>query len=187
MKKISKYACLIALATTSSLIISCAGNKRAGDSLSPVSNFHAKQYAGEWHEVARLPNFFERDVVAAKATYRVQPDGNISVLNEGLKPDGEMTSIQGTAKPVGNTPEGEAKLEVRFDPFPASLFAGDYWVLDLNDAHTMAIVGSPNRKFLWLLAKDPSAQTDDFSAGLKRMQTQGFDVSQLIVNPKRLK
>jgi len=54
-----------------------------------------EKYAGEWHEVARLPNFFERNLVAAKATYELQKDGKISVHNEGVKQGGERTSICG--------------------------------------------------------------------------------------------
>lgn len=154
--------------------------------LPTVKNFAPAEYAGEWHEIARLPNFFERDLVAAKATYRLLPDGNVSVFNEGLKADGQRTEIRGKAVAVGNTPNGEAKLKVRFDVFPASLFAGDYWILDLNDEHTRAIVGSPNRKFLWLLSKNPNSRPDDFSDGIARMKTHGFAIDELVVNPKRI-
>lgn len=155
--------------------------------LPTVKNLEIAQYAGEWHEIARLPNFFERGLVAASATYGALPDGNISVLNEGLKANGETTSISGKATPVGKTPDGEAKLKVRFNKFPASLFAGDYWILDLNDAHTHAIVGSPNRKLLWLLSKEPTSQPADFEKGIKRMKTQGFPMDTLITNPKRVR
>ena len=165
----------------------CACTPSSKEPLSTVKNFSPEKYAGEWHEVARLPNFFERKLVAAKATYGLVEDGKISVYNEGLKAGGEKTSIQGLATPVRNTPRDEAWLKVRFYRFPANLFAGDYLILDLDDAHTRAIVGSPNRKFLWLLAKDSNATLDDFSTGMKRMQVQGFDMSELIVNPKRLK
>ncbi|MBT8045084.1 MAG: lipocalin family protein [Verrucomicrobiae bacterium] len=162
-------------------------NKGSQAPLTTVNHFSPKKYAGQWHEIARLPNFFERGVVAARATYQVLPDGRLSVFNEGLKANGKRTSIRGIATPVGRTPDGEAKLKVRFNRFPASLFAGDYWVLDLNRAHTHAIVGSPNRKFLWLLSKDPTATPLDFSKGIERMKTNGFRLDQLITNPRRIK
>lgn len=164
----------------------CACTPASDPSLSTVKNFKLDKYAGQWHEIARLPNFFERHLVAARATYGLLPDGKISVYNEGLKEGGKRTSIRGAAIPVGATPKGEAKLEVRFNRFPASLFAGDYWILDLNDAHTHAIVGSPNKKYLWLLSKDPKATPADFADGVKRMKAKGFDMSKLIVNPKRI-
>jgi len=176
---------LTGLLLLSLLICSCTHS--AQPPLATVTNFSPEKYAGKWHEVARLPNFFERGVVAAKATYAVRPDGKISVYNEGLRTNGKRTSIRGVATVIGNTPIGEAKLGVRFHRFPASLFTGDYWILDLNDTHTRAIVGSPNRKFLWLLAKDPNNTADDFSLGIKRMKEVGFAIEGLIHNPRRIK
>lgn len=165
----------------------CATMRKSQQPLPTVKNFSPEKYVGTWHEVARLPNSFEKNLVAARATYGKMADGKISVHNEGLKSGGEKTEIRGAATPVGSTPRGEAKLKVRFDPFPASLFAGDYWILDLNEAHTRAIVGSPNRKFLWLLAKDPNATTADFATGIQRMKLLGFKMDELISNPSRLK
>ena len=176
---------LPALFVISSVFVSCA-SKTERTPLPTVQNLRPEAYTGVWHEVARLPNFFERNVVAARATYGLLPDGAISVFNEGLKADGKETSIRGKATTVGSTPDGEAKLEVRFDQFPASLFAGDYWILDLNDAHAKAIVGSPDRKFLWLLSKDPDSTPADFSDGIRRMESLGFEMDELIVNPRRI-
>ena len=169
-----------------SVFAACSSHPVVKKPLATVKNFESRKYAGQWHEIARLPNFFERDVVAARATYRVLPDGKISVFNEGLKANGRETSIRGAATPVGWTPDGEAKLKVRFHRFPASLFAGNYWILDLDDAHTKAIVGGPNRQFLWLLAKDPKTTPADFADGIARMKELGFAMESLIINPKRL-
>ena len=165
----------------------CACKFSPKEPLPTVNNFQPEKYTGEWHEVARLPNFFERNLVAAKATYGLQENGEISVHNEGLKAGGEKTSIRGRATFVRNTPKEEAWLKVRFNRFPASLFAGDYLILDLDDAHTRAIVGSPNMKFLWLLAKDPKSTPQEFSEGMKKMEGLGFDMNQLIINPERIK
>lgn len=164
-------------------LLSCSAPRPA---LPTVKNLEIARYAGKWHEIARLPNFFERGVVAASATYGVLPDGSISVFNEGLKANGERNSILGKATPTGTTPQGEAKLKVRFNKFPASLFAGDYWILDLNDAHNQAVVGNPSRKMLWLLSKDPSSQPADFLQSTNRMKELGFPMADLIANPKRL-
>ncbi len=174
-------------------LLACSATK---SSLPTVSHLEAARYAGKWHEIARLPNFFERGVVAATATYGALPDGSISVLNTGMKSNGEISSITGKATPVnpaGNTqtiPDKArftaSKLKVRFDKFPASLFTGDYWILDLNESHTHAIVGTPSRKMLWLLSKDPAAQVSDFTKGMHTMSKEGFPMSTLITNPKRL-
>jgi apolipoprotein D and lipocalin family protein len=136
-------------------LVSCS------ESLPPiqtVQNFDLNRYDGEWHELARLPNRFERNLIAAKATYGVGLEGPVRILNEGLRSNGEATRITGTAKPVG-----DGKLEVRFDPFPANLFPGDYWILWIDENYERAIVGTPDRKYLWILSKDPGDILSDFA------------------------
>lgn len=169
---------IIALASIAALLASCS---QSHPPLQTVEDLDLNRYDGEWHEVARLPNRFEKDLVAAKATYGIGLAGPLSVRNEGLKANGETSSITGSANVVG-----KGKLEVRFDPFPANLFAGDYWVLWINKSYTKAIVGSPDRKFLWLLSKDPGILTEDFTEPLQLMKAQGFEIEKLFENPKRL-
>ena len=169
---------LFVLNALAALLVSCT---HSHPPLQTVKNFNLNRYDGEWHEVARLPNRFEQGLVAAKATYGVGLDGPVSVRNVGLKEDGTLTNITGSASVVG-----DGKLKVRFDPFPANLFAGDYWVLWVNSSYTKAIVGSPNRNFLWLLSKDPGAIARDFTEPLEFIKAQGFEIEKIIENPQRL-
>jgi apolipoprotein D and lipocalin family protein len=150
-----------------------------------ISKLYAERYAGEWHEIARLPNTFERDLIAAKATYSVNPDGSLKVINQGLKENGKPTSIEGTARFVNLQELG--KLKVRFNRFPANLFEGDYWILDLNPQYTRALIGSPNRKFLWLLSKNPKDEKKDFEDFIKKANQVGFKTELLYSNPKRIR
>lgn len=147
-----------------------------------VSSLNKSRYAGVWHEIARLPNPFEKNLVAAKATYGINSDGTISVRNDGLKDSGETTSIKGTARPAGDP----GKLLVRFDRFPANLFAGDYWILDVNGGYTRALVGSPDRKFLWLLSKNPADGRGDFNSQITKAASLGYDTGKLYFNPERI-
>jgi apolipoprotein D and lipocalin family protein len=149
-----------------------------------IQKIDPTRYAGEWHEIARLPNPFEKDLVAAKATYSVNTDGTLKVINEGLKQNGKSTSIEGTAK--YSNPQEPGQLKVRFNPFPANLFAGDYWILDLNPQYTRALVGSPNRKYLWLLSKNPNDQKQDFNDFIQKAKDLNFQTDSLYFNPKRI-
>ena len=169
---------LVLLSILTGLLASCSSSHPP---LQTVQNFQLERYDGEWHEIARLPNRFERGLIAAKATYGVGLDSPVSVRNRGLKENGETTEIEGSATVVS-----DGKLKVRFKPFPANLFAGDYWILWVNRPYTQAIVGTPSRKFLWLLSKDSTVTAADFTEPLQLMKAQGFQIEQLIENPKRL-
>lgn len=148
-----------------------------------VTTLEKSRYAGQWHEIARLPNPFEKGLIAAKATYGLNPDGTFSVLNEGLKKDGTRTSITGTATPAD--PAQPGKLLVRFHPFPANLFAGDYWILHVNPTYTRALVGSPNRKYLWILDKNPHDKTP-YTPQISKATSLGYQAEKLIFNPQRI-
>ncbi|QTN30849.1 lipocalin family protein [Akkermansiaceae bacterium] len=148
-----------------------------------VSSLDKARYAGEWHEIARLPNFFEKGLVAAKASYGVNDDGSISVHNQGLRSDGKLTSIKGTARPAD--PSAPGKLLVRFDAFPANLFEGDYWILDINPGYTRALVGSPDYRFLWILDRNPMDK-GDYQPQIRKAEQLGYNTGELIFNPKRI-
>lgn len=174
-----KHVLLPLLATAAGLLVSCSKVDQP-----TVSKLDAATYAGEWHEIGRLPNRFERDLVAATATYTARPDGSLTVRNDGLKSSGKLSSIEGRA--TQPDPQDPGKLKVRFNPFPANLFAGDYWILKLNPASTRALVGSPNQKYLWFLSKDENSQKDDFAEELKTAGTLGYEIEEVFWNPKRL-
>ncbi len=162
------------------------GGCAPGGSVQPtVRNIDVSRYAGEWHEIGRLPNPFEKDFVAAKAIYQPGPGGSIQVRNIGLKEDGSRTSIEGTAT-VPN-PGEPGKLLVRFDRFPGNVFAGDYWILDVNESYTRALVGSPGKDYLWLLSKNPGDDRMSFAPQLERAQALGYDIGTISFNPKRIK
>lgn len=162
-------------------LLSCARHRPEQPT---VSQLDTTKYSGKWHEIARLPNTFEKDLVAAKATYQAKPDGTLSVHNEGLKDTGTLTSITGIARQP--SPNDPGKLKVRFDKFPANLFEGDYWILDTNSTYTQAVVGSPDKKFLWLLSKNPTDGREQFSAQIQRAQRLGYATNKLYFNPKRI-
>jgi lipocalin len=109
-------------------------------------------------------------------------------LNEAWslrRPPTRSIKIEGIAR-FANLQE-PGKLKVRFNRFPANLFEGDYWILDLNPDYTRALVGSPNRKFLWLLSKNPNDQKLDFKEFIQKANELNFQTEPLYFNPKRIK
>ena len=63
----------------------CQSEKAANMDLSTVENLNLKRYMGTWFEIARFDHSFERNLVGVTATYALQPNGKITVLNQGYK------------------------------------------------------------------------------------------------------
>ncbi len=149
-----------------------------------VASVDIARYAGKWYEIARFPVIFQKGLVGVTAEYTVREDGTVRVVNRGLKNtlDGEESSISGVATVVD--PVTHAKLRVRFDPFPVSLFPGKYWIVDLGENYDYAVVSEPRRKNLWILSRTPVMDAAVYNGILARLEEKGFDMSRIELTPQ---
>ena len=146
------------------------------DSLEVVAQVDLQRYLGKWYEIAHLPFRFENDCTDITATYSLSKDGKISVLNECLK-DGKLKQAKGKAKVVDKSTGAKLKGTF-FWPFSA-----DYWIIDLGKTYDYAVVGTPNRKYLWMLNRTPQMDDALFSQLVESAKSKGFDVNKLIKTP----
>jgi apolipoprotein D and lipocalin family protein len=139
-----------------------------------VSQVDLGRYVGTWHEVARLPNGFQRGCVGpASASYRLLPDGRIEVLNRCQDADGRCREVKGTARVVSGS--GNARLKVRF----FGPIEGDYWIHALDANYRWALVGHPSRNYLWILARSTSLDPRTLAAIVQQAESLGYDTSRL--------
>ncbi len=178
----------LVLAALGSLLLTNCGSAPTPSPPPTVAKVDLSRYAGTWHEIARLPMPFQRDGDAATATYAANPDGSLSVHNVATAPNGEKGEIRGTATVVN--PPHNTKLLVKFDAWFAAFMPkpeeGNYWVLDLDKEYQRALVGTPSRKFFWILARTPSIPEAEEKALIEKAKKLGYDVSK-VVRPIRLK
>jgi apolipoprotein D and lipocalin family protein len=147
--------------------------KEEHNTLEVVPHVELNKYLGKWYEIAHLPAKFQEGCTDTTATYTLSEDGNISVLNE-CKRNGKLKQAKGKAKVVDKN--SGAKLKVTFF-WP---FYGDYWIINLGKDYDYAIVGTPNRKYLWILSRTPQMEDNLFSQLIESVKSKGFDVNKLI-------
>lgn len=178
--------CLL-LATLGPCLISCSSSRQPTKALPTAAKVDLKRYIGRWHEVARLPMPFQKADEAAIAEYGSNADGTVSVHNIAIRPDGTQHDIRGYAK-VLNPPQN-TKLAVRFSTWFGPLIPvpeeGNYWILHVDDRYQEAIVGTPDRKYLWLLARNATLSDARYHALVAKAKNLGFDVARLIRDPQR--
>jgi apolipoprotein D and lipocalin family protein len=120
-----------------------------------------------------------RDVTA---TYTLRDDGDVTVSNACVREDGVRMQSDGVARMAGSDP---AKLEVRFAPAWLSFLPGvwaDYWVLAIDADYQWAIVGEPDRKYLWILSRQPTMDAKTLEALKARARTMEYDLAELIIS-----
>jgi apolipoprotein D and lipocalin family protein len=152
--------------------------------LQVVAPVDLQRYVGLWHEQARLPNRFEKRCAGeVTAQYTLLEDGKLQVLNRCVLPDGRVEESAGVARvaPVAGQP-GAGRLEVSFAPdwmrwLPMAW--GDYWILKLDRDYQVALVGTPDRKYLWVLSRAPRLEDAALEAELDYARSLGFEVDKV--------
>ena len=146
-----------------------------------VPSVDLDRYAGSWFEIARFPNRFQVQCAGeVRAEYRRRDDGRIDVVNSCRLADGKDTVARGIARVIDT--ESNAKLKVRFAPALLSFLPfvwGDYWIIGLADDYRWAVVGSPDRNYLWVLSRTPSMPEPVYDAAIATAKANGFDTSRL--------
>lgn len=139
------------------------------------------RYLGRWYEIASLPQYFQRGCFATKAFYSRRDDGRIRVLNECRDGalDGPVRRAEGVAWRVDES-ETAGKLKVRFF-WP---FSGHYWIIALDPDYQWAMVGHPERKYLWILARAPAMDDSSYDSLVRRAGAMGYDIGRLVRTPQ---
>ena len=60
------------------------------------------------------------------------------------------------------------------------LVKGDYWILYLDPEYRTVIVGTPDRKYLWIMAREPSIPEETYRALVERSTDLGFATDRLL-------
>jgi apolipoprotein D and lipocalin family protein len=147
--------------------------KVLSNTLEVVPHVDLQKYLGKWYEIAHLPASFQEGCTETTATYSLLSNGKVSVLNECIR-KGKPKTAKGTAKVADKITN--AKLKVTFFwPFYA-----DYWIIKLGENYEYAVVGTPNRKYLWILCRTPQMREMLLLELIEFLKSLGFNMDKLI-------
>ncbi len=146
------------------------------DGITVVSPFDVNRYAGKWYEIARMDHSFERGLSEVSATYRLQPDGSVQVINRGFDTARQdWKEAVGKAVFTGDTHRGALKVSF-FGPF-----YGGYHIVALDrENYSYAMISGPSRDYLWILARERQLPPTVRAALLQQAQALGFATEALI-------
>ncbi|MCU7491007.1 MAG: lipocalin family protein [Bacteroidota bacterium] len=134
-----------------------------------------KSYAGLWYEIARIPNRFQKNCTGnTTAEYSLREDGRINVTNSCDEEDGKRNVATGIARIVEESTN--SKLEVSFfSILGIRPFWGDYWIIGLDKDYQYAVIGSPDRKYGWILSRTPKLPAEKLNEAWEILKKQGYD------------
>lgn len=149
--------------------------------LETVPYVDLNKYAGKWYEIASFPQRFQKGCNCTTAEYTLTDKGYVIVENRCNRGsiNGKASYIKGKVFVGENS--GNAKLKVQFF-WP---FKSKYWIIDLADDYSYAVVGHPNRKYLWILSRTPKMNETIYQQILSRMKEKGFDISKIEITTQK--
>ncbi len=145
------------------------------DPLDVVPHVDLQRYLGTWYEIATIPQRFQKGCVGVTAEYSLRKNGDIQVVNTCYREtlDGEVRTARGRARVVDK--RTNAKLKVSFF-WP---FWGAYWIIGLDADYRWAIVGHPDRTYLWILSRSPQMDDVLYDELLRLIAGKGYDLARI--------
>jgi apolipoprotein D and lipocalin family protein len=163
-------ACLLSIAMF--LPISRPASAQA---VTAVPKLDLNRYIGTWYEMARYPIKREKECTGDEMMLYAlgdKPNSFLLVTSCAIKAD---NSDSWNAKGKQDK-AGDGQLNTRsFWPFSTK-----YWVLATGPAYEWALVGSPNRKSLWILSRTPTLKTGALAEIEAKATAQGFNTANLV-------
>lgn len=172
MKKIISFQFVFAYLA---LLVAITPSTLNAQELQTVSKVELDKYAGKWYEIASFPQSFQKGCYCTTAEYTLSKKGYVIVENRCNKDSvkGKQSYIKGKAFVKKNS--GNAKLKVQFF-WP---FKGKYWIIDLADDYSYAVVGHPNKKYLWILSRTSKMDEHVYDEIISKLKSKGFDISKV--------
>lgn len=141
-----------------------------------ITGFDVQRYLGTWYEIARLDHSFERGLINVIATYSLNDNGSLRVVNRGFDPKrNKWKQAEGRAYFVSRPDIGSLKVSF-FRPF-----YGGYNILDLDKKnYSYVLICGNSRSYLWILAREPQLSESVTGSLIQKAKKLGFNTEALI-------
>lgn len=155
------------------LFTACDSGKMVEVAYKGIEDFKVERYLGEWHEVARIDNRFERDLTRVTASYYRDSRGRIKVVNRGWNAEKKRWK---EARGLIKTTEIPGRLRVSF----FRPFYSDYRVLQVDREYRYALVGGSRSSYLWILSREEEIPENLVEEYTEKARELGYEVDRLI-------
>lgn len=142
-----------------------------------------ERFMGDWYVVGSIPiDFFfvsEAGAHNAVESYTLNADGSIDTRYR-FRQD-SFTGPVKTFNPTAFVHNADTNAEWRMQfvwPFKSA-----YLIVHVDDDYSETIIGVPDRKFVWIMTRDPDISDDRYAALLDRVAAAGYDLEPVVRIP----
>jgi apolipoprotein D and lipocalin family protein len=154
-------------------------NGCAGTSMTPLEAMDRKvdleRFMGDWYVIGfipvTIPFFSEEGAHNGRESYRLTEEGVIETTYTFRK--GNFDGPEKRLTPKGWVHDEETNAEWRMQflwPFKAA-----YLIVYLDEDYQRTIIGVPNRKYVWIMSRDPELSDAEYRELLDYVARVGYD------------
>lgn len=162
------------------LVLASCATRSSQPSLATVPHVDLARFMGDWYVIGTIPWFVEKDNVGTMDIYSPRKDGKIDIRYVFHKKslDAPRREMKAVATVVDT--ESNARWAVQFLwPFKAP-----FLVIDLAPDYSRTTIGYPDRSLIWIMARTPQLQEEEYQEALAAAARQGYDTSKIIRVPQ---
>ena len=158
---------ITALLASMVLLVSCRSPKNL---LPTADSVNLESFMGTWYVFGYTPILVDGKAHNATEHYRLQPNGRIQTTYQYR--NGSFNGPLKTFRPKGFVHNKETNAEWRMQfiwPFKAA-----YLILHYDEAAGETIIGHPNRKYVWIMLREPEYQEDTYKRLINKIVSLGY-------------
>jgi len=150
--------------------------------LKKVALVDINKFMGRWYVIANIPTFIEEGAHNAVETYTWNEKENwIDVLFEF-----NQDSFEGKKKKLPQKAfifDKQTNSEWRIQMFWPIKFP--YYIIDLAEDYSYTVIGLPSRKYLWIMARNPTLDEKTYEEIITRVKKLDYDITLIKKVPQK--
>jgi apolipoprotein D and lipocalin family protein len=156
--------------------IACNGDEeKAMEPMKTVPFVDIKLFMGDWFVIANIPTFIEKDATNAIESYKLNEKGEIETTFTFYQ--NSPNGLKKEYRPKGFIYNSKTNAEWRMQfIWP---FKSPFLIIDLADDYSYTVIGVPNRKYVWIMAREPQLSDEIFSIITQKLAGIGYDISKI--------
>ena len=149
--------------------------------LETVDSVDLERFVGVWYVIENIGLSAEEGAHDEVETYTLRPDGKIDIAFTFR--DGAFDGPEKSIPQLGWVHDEETNAEWRVRPFwPLSLA---YLIIDLDADYGWTVIGHPSKRWVWIMARQPTLDETVLAGIRERLVDVGYDVDRLVRVPQR--
>ena len=150
--------------------------------LKKVASVDINKFMGRWYVIANIPTFIEEGAHNGVETYTWNEKENwIDVLFEF-----NQDSFEGKKKKLPQKAfifDKQTNSEWRIQMFWPIKFP--YYIIDLAEDYSYTVIGLPSRKYLWIMARNPTLDEKTYEEIIARVKKLDYDITLIKKVPQK--